>query len=51
MVTQGLTDREMAAQLAISPRTAESHVEQILAHLGIRSPAEIPARTATRSAR
>jgi non-specific serine/threonine protein kinase len=48
LVTQGLTDREIAARLVISPRTAESHVEQILARLGFRSRAEIAAWAATR---
>ena len=43
LVAQGLTDREIAARLVISPRTAESHVEQILARLGFRSRAEIAA--------
>lgn len=47
LVAQGLTDREIAEQLVISPRTAESHVEQILARLGFRSRAEIAAWTAT----
>lgn len=48
LVAQGLTDREIAARLVISPRTAESHVEQILARLGFRSRAEIAAWTASR---
>ena len=43
LVAQGLTDREIAARLVISPRTAESHVEQILARLGFRSRSEIAA--------
>jgi predicted ATPase/DNA-binding CsgD family transcriptional regulator len=46
LVAQGLTDRQIAARLVISPRTAESHVEQILVRLGVRSRAEIAARTA-----
>ncbi|PRY43260.1 putative ATPase [Geodermatophilus tzadiensis] len=48
LVAQGLTDREIASRLVISPRTAESHVEQILARLGFRSRAEIAAWTAAR---
>jgi non-specific serine/threonine protein kinase len=48
LVAQGLTDREIAARLVISPRTAESHVEQILTRLGLRSRAEIAAWTAAR---
>jgi non-specific serine/threonine protein kinase len=43
LVAQGLTDREIAARLVISPRTAESHVEQILLRLGLRSRAQIAA--------
>ncbi|MGY1820578.1 ATP-binding protein [Geodermatophilus sp. SYSU D00079] len=48
LVAQGLTDREIAARLVISPRTAESHVEQILTRLGFRSRAEIAAWAVTR---
>jgi predicted ATPase/DNA-binding CsgD family transcriptional regulator len=47
LVAQGLTDREIAARLVVSPRTAESHVEQILTRLGFRSRAQIAAWTAT----
>jgi predicted ATPase/DNA-binding CsgD family transcriptional regulator len=43
LVAEGLTDREIAARLVISPRTAESHVEQILTRLGFRSRAQIAA--------
>jgi non-specific serine/threonine protein kinase len=50
LVAEGLTDRQIAARLVISPRTAESHVEQILARLGVRSRAEIAAWTAARHA-
>jgi DNA-binding NarL/FixJ family response regulator len=46
LVAQGMTDREIAARLVISPRTAESHVEQILTRLGFRSRAQIAAWTA-----
>jgi DNA-binding CsgD family transcriptional regulator len=46
LVAQGLSDREIAARLVISPRTAESHVEQILTRLGFRSRAQIAAWTA-----
>ena len=47
LVAQGLTDRQIAARLVISPRTAESHVEQILTRLGFRSRAQIAAWTVT----
>ena len=43
LVAEGLTDREIAARLVISPRTAESHVEQILTRLGFRSRAQVAA--------
>jgi non-specific serine/threonine protein kinase len=46
LVARGMTDREIAASLVISPRTAESHVEQILTRLRLRSRAEIAAWTA-----
>jgi non-specific serine/threonine protein kinase len=48
LVAQGLTDREVATRLSISIRTAESHVEQILARLGFRSRAQIAAWVAAR---
>ena len=43
LVAEGLTDREIAARLVISPRTAESHVEQILTRLGFRSRVQVAA--------
>jgi non-specific serine/threonine protein kinase len=46
LVAHGLTDREIAARLVISTRTAEYHVEQILSRLGFRSRAEIAAWSA-----
>jgi non-specific serine/threonine protein kinase len=49
LVARGMTDREIAASLVISPRTAESHVEQILTRLRLRSRAEIAAWTAATS--
>jgi non-specific serine/threonine protein kinase len=51
LVAQGLTDREIAARLVISTRTAEYHVEQILSRLGFRSRAEIAAWSAVRRGR
>jgi DNA-binding CsgD family transcriptional regulator/sugar lactone lactonase YvrE len=41
LVAQGLTNRQIAAQLYISERTAESHVEQIRAKLGIHSRGQV----------
>ncbi|MGD8200799.1 LuxR C-terminal-related transcriptional regulator [Ornithinimicrobium sp. W1679] len=43
LVAQGMTDRQIAAHLVISPRTAESHVQNILTRLGLRNRAEIAA--------
>jgi DNA-binding CsgD family transcriptional regulator/sugar lactone lactonase YvrE len=43
LVAQGLTNREIAARLFISERTAESHVEQIRAKLGFHSRGQIAA--------
>jgi DNA-binding CsgD family transcriptional regulator len=43
LVAQGLTNREIAARLFISERTAESHVEQIRGKLGFRSRSQIAA--------
>lgn len=41
LVAEGLTDREIANRLVISQRTAESHVQHILAKLGFRSRTQI----------
>lgn len=43
LVAKGLTNREIAAQLVISDRTAEGHVEHILTKLGFRSRTQIAA--------
>ena len=43
LVGQGLTNREIAARLFISERTAESHVEQIRGKLGFHSRSQIAA--------
>jgi DNA-binding NarL/FixJ family response regulator len=49
LVAKGMTDRGIAAELIISQRTAESHVQHILTKLGFRSRAQIAAWTATRT--
>ena len=43
LVTEGLTNGEIAASLGIAPKTASSHVEHILAKLGASRRAEIAA--------
>jgi non-specific serine/threonine protein kinase len=43
LVAEGLTNREIATRLVISPRTAQGHVEHILTKLGFTSRAQIAA--------
>jgi DNA-binding NarL/FixJ family response regulator len=43
LVAQGLSNREIAERLVISKRTADAHVEHILAKLGASSRTEIAA--------
>ncbi|WP_394428452.1 ATP-binding protein [Streptomyces sp. SGAir0957] len=43
LVGDGLTNREVAAELAVSKRTVDSHVEHILTKLGFTSRAQIAA--------
>lgn len=44
LLVDGMTDREIAAALAISPRTVESHVSNLLRKLGVRNRAEAAQR-------
>jgi DNA-binding NarL/FixJ family response regulator len=44
LLAEGLTDREIATGLAISPRTVESHVSSLLRKLGVRNRAEAAQR-------
>ena len=44
LLAEGLTDREIATALAISPRTVESHVSSLLRKLGVRNRAEAAQR-------
>jgi DNA-binding NarL/FixJ family response regulator len=46
-VAAGRTNREIAAELVLSPRTIEMHVQNALGKLGCRSRAEASARAAT----
>jgi pimeloyl-ACP methyl ester carboxylesterase/DNA-binding CsgD family transcriptional regulator len=43
LVTEGLTNREIAGRLGISERSAEGHVERIRVRLGVRSRAQVAA--------
>jgi predicted ATPase/DNA-binding CsgD family transcriptional regulator len=48
LVAQGLTNREIARRLVISPRTADGHVERILVKLGFTRRAQIAAWVCSR---
>lgn len=48
LLAEGLTDREIAGALAISPRTVESHVSSLLHKLGVRNRAEAAQRYRSR---
>jgi DNA-binding CsgD family transcriptional regulator len=43
LIAIGLSNREIADRLVISPRTAEGHVEHILSKLGFTSRAQVAA--------
>jgi predicted ATPase/DNA-binding CsgD family transcriptional regulator len=43
LIAEGLTNKEIAARLVISQRTAEGHVERILVKLGVTSRARVAA--------
>jgi len=45
LITQGLTNREIAEQLVIAERTADTHVTNILNKLGLSSRAQVAAWT------
>jgi ATP/maltotriose-dependent transcriptional regulator MalT len=47
LLAQGLSNREIADRLVISPKTAEHHVSQILSKIGARSRAEAAAFAAS----
>jgi len=47
VVARGLTNREAAAELFISPKSVEAHLARVYAKLGIRSRAELGSRMTT----
>ena len=47
LISEGLTNAEIASELSIASKTASSHVEHILAKLGASRRAEIAAWTST----
>ncbi len=51
LLCEGLSNAELAARLYVSPRTAEHHVSNILAKLGLRTRAEVLAHHLSRSGR
>ena len=50
LLARGLSNRAVAAELVISQRTVDGHVERILAKLGFTSRAQVAAWVATRAA-
>ena len=48
LAAAGRTNREVAAQLFISPKTVEANLARIYRKLGVRSRAELGAQLATR---
>ncbi|WP_433324095.1 helix-turn-helix transcriptional regulator [Spirillospora sp. CA-294931] len=51
LVAAGLSNRDIAARLFISPRTADTHVQNILVKLGFQNRVQVAAWFATRTAR
>jgi DNA-binding CsgD family transcriptional regulator len=43
LVSQGLSNREVAAELYISPKTVQFHLTRVYAKLGVRSRSELAA--------
>ncbi|MDP8927415.1 MAG: LuxR C-terminal-related transcriptional regulator [Actinomycetota bacterium] len=46
LVAEGLTNREVAERLYVSPRTVGTHVSHVLGKLGLRSRVELAAEVA-----
>jgi DNA-binding NarL/FixJ family response regulator len=51
LIAQGLSNRDIAARLVISARTAETHVQHIMVKLGLTARAQIAAWTAADTGR
>ncbi|WP_174183762.1 protein kinase domain-containing protein [Nocardia barduliensis] len=51
LVSQGLSNKQIAAKLVISQRTAQSHIEHVLSKLGFTSRAQIAAWVVTEAER
>ena len=51
LIARGLSNRDIAARLVISARTAETHVQHIMAKLGLTARAQIAAWTAANTGR
>jgi len=51
LIAQGLSNRDIAARLVISARTAETHVEHIMVKLGLTARAQIAAWSAANTGR
>jgi predicted ATPase/DNA-binding CsgD family transcriptional regulator len=51
LIAQGLSNRDIAARLVISARTAETHVEHIMVKLGLTARAQIAAWSAVNAGR
>jgi DNA-binding NarL/FixJ family response regulator len=47
LVSQGLTNRELASRLVIAERTAENHVQHILTKLGLSNRSQLAVWAAT----
>ena len=50
LVAEGLTNRQIAARLAVSERTVDSHVAHVLAKLGVAARAQVAAWVAREAA-
>jgi DNA-binding CsgD family transcriptional regulator len=50
LVTEGLTNPEIAERLTVSPWTIQTHLKRIFKKLGVRGRAELAARAARRGA-